>query len=157
MVLRLSVLRDNLKVSFFLIHCLFRDSIHLKYFSLGRDVVSQFVVLKMFTLEPVKYTEVLFIWRLNEINTAHLWLFRYLLLYTVYTSLVQTFKEPCFLRPGENMCESNTCEHICLLSSAEEQGWSCVCATGYILNEDGTTCSSKPLMYDISMTSHTLY
>ncbi|CAI8033001.1 Low-density lipoprotein receptor-related protein 6, partial [Geodia barretti] len=45
---------------------------------------------------------------------------------------------------GDNLCVANNCEHICLLSSVEAQGWSCVCETGYILNEDQTTCSVDP-------------
>ena len=42
---------------------------------------------------------------------------------------------------GENTCEFNVCEHFCLLSSVGADGQSCVCETGYILNEDQATCS----------------
>ena len=51
----------------------------------------------------------------------------------------------CSNYAGDNLCVANNCEHICLLSSVEAQGWSCVCETGYILNEDQTTCSGELL------------
>lgn len=46
---------------------------------------------------------------------------------------------------GENTCETNLCEHICLLSAVGADGQSCVCQSGYILNEDQRTCSGMLL------------
>ena len=48
-----------------------------------------------------------------------------------------------YIHAGNNTCEFNNCDHFCLLSSVGADGQSCYCQTGYILNEDQTTCSGK--------------
>ncbi|XP_077997838.1 low-density lipoprotein receptor-related protein 2-like [Glandiceps talaboti] len=48
---------------------------------------------------------------------------------------------------ASNPCENGECSHICLLSP-NSPGYTCLCAVGYILNEDGVSCnkSTEPFL-----------
>ena len=45
---------------------------------------------------------------------------------------------------GLNPCAVNNsdCSHLCLLSSVKSDGYSCACATDFILHPDGKSCDA---------------
>ena len=53
---------------------------------------------------------------------------------------IMAFLQYCCQCTGDNACENNLCEHFCLLSAVGSDGQSCMCQTGYILNEDQMSC-----------------
>jgi len=40
-----------------------------------------------------------------------------------------------------NPCQQSRCTHLCLLSHTASSGYTCVCSTGFILDQDQFTCS----------------
>ena len=41
---------------------------------------------------------------------------------------------------GRNLCLDNDCSHLCLLSSARDEGYTCACPIGMELADDGVSC-----------------
>ena len=66
---------------------------------------------------------------------------------------------------GINTCENNLCAHFCLLSAVGSDGQSCMCRSGFILNEDQFSCSGMylklPALYikplDYTRFCHTIF
>ncbi len=45
---------------------------------------------------------------------------------------------------GIDMCDVGIgCDHMCLLSSSDSRGYSCICKEGYELDIDGQNCTCK--------------
>ena len=50
-----------------------------------------------------------------------------------------------FFLSANNTCSGSGCSHICLLSAARTEGFTCMCPDGYSLGENGRECNRKPM------------
>ena len=50
-----------------------------------------------------------------------------------------------FFLSANNTCSGSGCSHICLLSAARAEGFTCMCPDGYSLGENGRECNCKPM------------